>query len=171
MKNRYSRRQALKTMASVSATAFLPSALKPATARSLGGIQVAGRDVEIQITSISAHTVQLTISPLKAGQATAVPQDGSLVQKDWGAPAATLRNPGGKTINCGDLSVRMIATPMMFVVANSQGDVVQTFKVNAATGALSFVTGDSPLLGLGEGGPQFDRRGFVDEMRSGQGGY
>src|SRR5439155_24360029 len=31
--------------------------------------------------------------------------------------------------------------------------------------------GDGPLLGLGEGGPQFDRRGSIDRMRSGQGGY
>jgi alpha-glucosidase/alpha-D-xyloside xylohydrolase len=33
------------------------------------------------------------------------------------------------------------------------------------------MTGDSPLLGLGEGGPQFDRRGSTDRMHSGQGGY
>ena len=31
--------------------------------------------------------------------------------------------------------------------------------------------GASPLLGLGEGGPQFDRRGSTDRMVSGQGGY
>ena len=36
---------------------------------------------------------------------------------------------------------------------------------------MSFLAGDGPLLGLGEGGPQFDRRGAIDEMRSGQGGY
>ena len=28
-----------------------------------------------------------------------------------------------------------------------------------------------PLLGLGEGGPQFDRKGSIDEMRNGQEGY
>jgi alpha-glucosidase/alpha-D-xyloside xylohydrolase len=31
--------------------------------------------------------------------------------------------------------------------------------------------GEGPILGLGEGGQQFDRRGSVDRMRSGQGGY
>src|SRR5438876_979023 len=31
--------------------------------------------------------------------------------------------------------------------------------------------GDGPVLGLGQGGPQFNRRGVVDQMRSGQGGY
>ena len=39
------------------------------------------------------------------------------------------------------------------------------------TGSFAFHLGDGPVLGLGEGGPQFDRRGSVDRMRSGQGGY
>ena len=39
------------------------------------------------------------------------------------------------------------------------------------TGAFTFHLGDGPVLGLGEGGPQFDRRGSADRMRSGQGGY
>src|SRR5436305_1671355 len=47
--------------------------------------------------------------------------------------------------------------------------VLQT--VDAASGKLAFQTGDAPVFGLGQGGPQFDKRGAVDTMRSGQGGY
>jgi alpha-glucosidase/alpha-D-xyloside xylohydrolase len=36
---------------------------------------------------------------------------------------------------------------------------------------MSFLLGDGPLLGLGEGGPQYDRKGSSDPMRNGQGGY
>jgi len=36
---------------------------------------------------------------------------------------------------------------------------------------MSFMLGQGPLLGLGEGGPQFDRKGSVDRMIIGQGGY
>jgi alpha-glucosidase/alpha-D-xyloside xylohydrolase len=36
---------------------------------------------------------------------------------------------------------------------------------------VSFALGSGPLLGLGEGGPQFDRRGSILNTRSGQGGY
>ena len=36
---------------------------------------------------------------------------------------------------------------------------------------MGFASGNSPLLGLGEGGPQFDRRGSTDPMIGGQGGY
>ncbi len=39
------------------------------------------------------------------------------------------------------------------------------------TGAITFALGGGPVLGLGEGGPQFDRRGATDRARNGQGGY
>ena len=46
---------------------------------------------------------------------------------------------------------------------------MQRLRVGAKTGSLAFDLGDG--LGLGEGGPQFDRRGSADRMRSSQGGY
>ena len=36
---------------------------------------------------------------------------------------------------------------------------------------MSFILPTGPLLGLGEGGPQFDRKGIADKMIIGQGGY
>ena len=48
---------------------------------------------------------------------------------------------------------------------------IQQIRVDGETGSFVFHLGDGPVLGLGEGGPQFDRRGSVDRMRSGQGGY
>ena len=48
---------------------------------------------------------------------------------------------------------------------------MQQLTVDRKTGAVSFSAGDSPLLGLGEGGKQFDCRGSIDTMVSGQGGY
>jgi alpha-glucosidase/alpha-D-xyloside xylohydrolase len=51
------------------------------------------------------------------------------------------------------------------------GRLVQELKVNAENGQVDFLFGAGPVLGLGQGGPQFDRRGKLDRMRSGQGGY
>ena len=48
---------------------------------------------------------------------------------------------------------------------------VQRLTLDAASPAVSFLMGKGPLLGLGEGGPQFDRKGIVDRGRNGQGGY
>ena len=49
--------------------------------------------------------------------------------------------------------------------------MVQQLRADVTTNTLTFLLGRGPLLGLGEGGPQFDRRGTADEMRNGQDGY
>jgi alpha-glucosidase/alpha-D-xyloside xylohydrolase len=59
----------------------------------------------------------------------------------------------------------------VFTIKTGNGEPIQRLNVERNTGVVSFATGDSPLLGLGEGGPQFDRRGSTDSMVSGQGGY
>src|SRR5205814_2533326 len=74
-------------------------------------------------------------------------------------------------IKCGDLTVTLIARPLTIRVEAKGGRLVREFKIEASTGNLSFPMGEGPLLGLGQDGPQFDRRGKVDRMVSGQGGY
>ncbi len=61
--------------------------------------------------------------------------------------------------------------PPTVTISDRAGRIVQRIRIDARTGAFTFSTGDGPLLGLGEGGPQFDRRGSAERMRSGQGGY
>src|SRR5262249_38325166 len=55
--------------------------------------------------------------------------------------------------------------------AHQSGGLVQRLRIDKQSGSVFFDLGKGPLLGFGEGGPQFDRRGNKDEMRSGQGGY
>jgi alpha-glucosidase (family GH31 glycosyl hydrolase) len=164
----YSRREALRTMAVASAAAILPGA---GMAQSQP-VRISGNDIEIQLTSVSQNTLRLTLLPISDGKIGAVPTDGSLVRTDWGHPAAVLRDGfDERSVQCGALGVRIQADPLTFTLSNRNHDVLQRLKVDRQTGAVSFTTGNSPLLGLGEGGPQFDRRGSIDEMRSGQGGY
>jgi alpha-glucosidase/alpha-D-xyloside xylohydrolase len=147
------RRQALKR---VGAALLLPSQQK-----------AAGDDVEIQIAPVSPHTFRLTVLPIKDGQLVPVPTDGSLVQTSWGHPVAKLRSAAcAQTIKCGDLRIDFTPDPLTFAIAGAQ-----RIEIDKDTGTVSFETGSAPLLGLGEGGPQFDRRGSTDRMRSGQGGY
>src|SRR5215469_3748007 len=162
MRQRYNRRQALKTLAAASGAALLPTHV-------LG--QVRPR-TEIQITTISPRTFRLTILPLENGKPVPVAYDGSLVRTDWGAPNAILREiTAGRTIKSGEFNIAIEANPLTFTIADSTGKSLQRLTLDEQTGVLSFATGNSPLLGLGEGGPQFDRRGATDPMRSGQGGY
>ena len=168
MTKSYDRRQLLKGMGAACASLLLPPRQRHATLAS----DSTSQETEITITSVSAHTVRITISPLKNGRAIEVPLNGSLVRTTWGPAAAALRLPiQQKTLKAGGMSIEISPDPLTFAMKSATGAAIQQLKVESATGTLSFITGDSPLLGLGEGGPQFDRRGSTDAMRSGQGGY
>jgi len=166
--DQWSRRRVLKQLAATSAALALPTGT--AAARVL--LADPASDREIQVASINEHTVRLTILPISNGQPAAVTSDGSLVQNSWGAPIARLKsNASAQTFKTGSLSVQVSADPISFAISTAKGEAIQRFTVDRDTGLVSFTTGDAPLLGLGEGGPQFDRRGSTDKMASGQGAY
>ena len=167
MNEPWSRRRLLKQFATLSATLALP-------VQKLVGEppqETVRGNLEVQIATISPQTVRLTILPITNGKAAEIPFNGALVRESWGAPVARLRGEEpGQTIQSGNLRVHASFDPLSFTIS-AGGVEVQTLSVDRSTGVVSFVTGGSPLLGLGEGGPQFDRRGSVDTMISGQGGY
>ena len=168
MNEQWSRRHLLKQLAAISATLVLP------TKKSLGELAAPPADVnyEVQIVSVSAQTVRLTVLPITSGKVATVPFNGSLVGESWGDPIAKLHGDApGQTIQAGNLKIRVSRDPLAFAILTSNGNEIQELSVDRATGVVSFTTGESPLLGLGEGGPQFDRRGSIDTMASGQGGY
>jgi alpha-glucosidase (family GH31 glycosyl hydrolase) len=169
MKKPFTRREALKSVATAGASALLSPGLAVAQD---GSIQVAGRPVEIALTAATAQTVRITVQAIENGQLQAIPSYGALVKENWGQPAARFRTLfGSRNVKCGDLTVKLSANPLTIRVEAKGGRLVQELKLDATTGNVSFPVGDGPLLGLGQGGPQFDRRGQVDRMRSGQGGY
>ncbi len=169
MTNRYDRRNILKGAGAICATSFLWPDTNTATQQNL---QVAGRDVEVQLSPVSPHTFRLSILPIEGGQPQPVKGNGSLVRASWGPPLAKFK--GGENehvVKSGEFNIKLSLSPLRAVVENAKGEVVQQLTFDSETGAVSFTIGDSTLLGLGEGGPQFDRRGSQDTMRSGQGGY
>jgi alpha-glucosidase/alpha-D-xyloside xylohydrolase len=134
--------------------------------------QIAGRDIEIQIAPVSPHTFRLTIFPLENGQPAPIADDGSLVQASWGAPTVKLRGPlKAQVVKAGGVSIHIAPDPLSFTVKNARNEAIQQLSVDKETAVVSFHTGSAPILGLGEGGPQFDRRGQTFDNRSGQGGY
>ena len=168
MNEQWSRRQLLKQFAAVSATLVLPASdsLTQSTPH------MVGQRYEIQVVSVSVHTIRLSVLPIKDGQIAAIPSNGSLVRESWGTPVVKLRDDAAdQTIRSGNSSIHISFKPLAFTIATLDGELVQKLAVDGATGIVSFSTGTSPLLGLGEGGPQFDRRGSIDTMVSGQGGY
>src|SRR5258708_2589827 len=131
-----------------------------------------GQSCEVQIASISAHTFRLSILPIEHGKASSVPSDGSLVRESWDSPITRLRGDWRpQAVSAGGVLVKASSSPLAFSIETTNGAKIQRITADEATGVVTFDTGASPLLGLGEGGPQFDRRGSKDEMISGQGGY
>ncbi len=138
-------------------------------------------DIEIRITPVGQSTLRLTLLP---SAMPVVIHDGSLARTDWGKPAVTWTVSGGnQEIKARNFKVELRTNPLVIDVSTAPasepgdppaagpGERVQQFQFDVAGNALSFNTGNAPLLGLGEGGPQFDRRGSTDRMRSGQGGF
>jgi len=167
MNKQYDRRQVLKVVGTTCAAFILPGSGFAGE----GGFGPAEEDLEIRISSVSAHTLRLSIFSDRAGGGT-VRSDGSLVQEVWNGPVTTLSAAfAERTVKSGNLSVKITPRPLIFTISGGDGAVIQQLKVDRSSGVVSFATGNSPLLGLGEGGPQFDRRGSVDTMKRGQGGY
>jgi alpha-glucosidase (family GH31 glycosyl hydrolase) len=165
MNQQWNRRDVLKGL--VSASTALVIARGQGTAQEIASVQ----PVEIQISSVSAHSFRISVYPLNNGAEKSIPFDGSLVQESWGAPVARLRAETGREFVLGGFRLKISFHPVSITVTSELGAVIQEFVWDENTGVLSFLTGSAPLFGLGEGGPQFDRRGSTDAMRSGQGGY
>jgi len=165
-----SRRDALKQLGTAGAGVVLGAPAILSGQRT--DIRVAGRAVEIAVASLSPSTVRITVLPLEGGRAAAVPVDGALVREDLGRQLARGRSAGAvSTVKAGDLIVRVTADPPTLHVETAKGEPVQRLTLDAEAPGLSFLLGKGPLLGLGQGGPQFDRKGSTDDMRSGQAGY
>src|SRR5262245_44870137 len=164
-----SRRAVLEGLGAAAPVVLLGQAVRAAAGEPL---RIAGRDVELTVTAAGPATVRISLTPIEGGRPQPIPSDGSLVRQDWGEPAlrlSTLDEP--RTVDCAGARVTLSNNPLTVRIEASDGRLIQRLVVDGTTGALGFHLGDGPVLGFGEGGPQFDRRGSVDRMRSGQGGY
>jgi alpha-glucosidase (family GH31 glycosyl hydrolase) len=162
-----SRRDALKHLGAAGAGA----ALAPRLLFQTGAITVDGRPVEVSVISIGRSTLRLIVTPIVDGTPSAMADDGVLEGAQFPSQAKPFRNAAMPSIEAGDLVVRFTADPPTFQISTAKGAQVQRLTLSASEPTVKFALPKGPLLGLGEGGPQFDRKGSTDRMRSGQGGY
>jgi len=166
MRQEWKRRELLKGVVFTSAAMILPANLPGPK-----GATDAEAQLQVEVTPVSIHTFRLSI--LHGGSPTPARSDGSLARESWGAPIAKVKagsGGSGKIIVAG-VEMKISFQPLKILVAKMSGEVIQQLAWDENNGALSFLSGGSPMFGLGEGGPQFDRRGTSDSMRSGQGAY
>ncbi len=100
----WTRRSILKGLAAASTAIIVP----PIRAVGSGeGSSPAGA-IEVQVTALSPHTFRLTILPAaKAGESSAVPSDGSLVQESWDNPIEKLHADHEKPITVGNSRLKI----------------------------------------------------------------
>ena len=175
MSSGVTRREAVRRIG----TAGAAIALGPSTSLGAGGrvirgrqndIVIGGRPVEIVVTSISDLTARITVLPIEGGKSLSIPDDGGVAQPNAGTPAGSGRAPDTfKPIRAGSLSVRWAQGAIH--VESTSGRPVQRLGFDAQAPDMTFLLPRGPLLGLGQGGPQFDRKGQTFATRSGQGGY
>ncbi|HET7216914.1 MAG TPA: TIM-barrel domain-containing protein, partial [Vicinamibacterales bacterium] len=135
-------------------------------------ITIGGRPVEIVVDALSAETVRIRVMPIDGSQTLAIPVDGSLVQAESGRRAGARRDASSVTaIRAGALTVRVTPQPPALDIVSAAGATVQRLSFEPQGSEVRFLLPKGPLLGLGQGGPQFDRKGQTDRMRNGQGGY
>ncbi len=146
--------------------------LAPALGAADTPLKIAGKDVEIHLTSVSPHTFRLTVQPILDGKLVDTADDGTHLRNALVSPVSKLLGSvRPQTVKLGDLRVAFTPDPLAITVTTARGETVQHIAIDRETAVVSFSTGAAPVLGLGEGGPQFDRRGNTERMASGSGGY
>lgn len=161
------RRQALQGMAAVGAASLAPAALASPSA-----LLIAGEAVELTLTPITPRTLRITLQRLTGGTPESLVEDGALALPSSARVPVRLRAlDQAQTLSCGELKVTLSPSPLTIRIEHSDGRLVQQLTLDSGSGELLFHLGNAPLLGLGQGGPQFDRRGSYDRMLSGQAGY
>lgn len=167
MTDSVSRRDALRQLGVVGAGLMLGGRLRRPHDDPL---VVAGHAVELSVASLGPRTVRLTLCPIADGSVIEVPVTGELVDRAASAAplhSARTRASAGR-VRAGELVVTLDDAAPVVRIAHARGDVVQSLTFDAVAPTMSFRLGDAPLLGLGEGGPQFDRRGSSDRMVNGE---
>jgi alpha-glucosidase/alpha-D-xyloside xylohydrolase len=150
--------------------AFLASA----AAVSAQPITTAGQPAQLDVRVAGERSIRVTLKPVSVA---AIPDNPSVAERPYPSPALTLRElarPVKRTV--GNLVVEARPNPLTLSVTSAKGRLVQEI-VFEPDGNLSFKLDQSPVLGMGEGGPrpapgkpwreqavQFDRRGLLDTM-------
>jgi alpha-glucosidase/alpha-D-xyloside xylohydrolase len=132
-------------------------------------VRFAGRDAELTITEVSPHTVRITLAPSDiAAGAKRVEDQPVLVTRTWPDPAIRLTELGGeRVVALANHRVTLKGSPLSVEIATPARKVIQRLSFSAGAAVVTFRLGDGPVLGLGSGGTQFDRRKTYDVMNNG----
>jgi alpha-glucosidase/alpha-D-xyloside xylohydrolase len=157
-------RPAPATAAGIALVAYLITA-PVATA---GPLRHGEGPAELSVSAVSERTVRIALTPLdekekpRPGPASTV-----LVELKPDTKLQVRELTEAKEIGVGKLRVRVKPDPLTITVTGPDDKLVQELIVTEVDGSVEFRT-PAPVLGLGEGGAQFDRRGNLHRLLNGQ---
>jgi alpha-glucosidase (family GH31 glycosyl hydrolase) len=144
-------------------------AFRAATAAG-GGLRVGGAPVELTVWQVSDRSVRVESAPLDAqGRAQPAPPSPCLISVPSIQKLSIRELPDSRQLACGNLRVILEPRPLRLTVRRADGTLVQEliFNEQSVSNLIRFRAG-APVLGLGEGAEQFDRRGFNYPLLNGQ---
>jgi alpha-glucosidase/alpha-D-xyloside xylohydrolase len=132
-------------------------------------LRYAGRDVELTLTAVSDRTVRVTLTAKDRSSDARRLDDGPvLAPHRWPQPfLSDSRLPETSTVELKGLRITVKTAPLTIEVSTNTGRIVKRLVFDELTGMVTFRLGAGPVLGLGGGGAQFDRRGSFDPMTNG----
>jgi len=163
----------MRIVPTLATAAFLTASL---AGRQATAITTAGQPAQLDIRSAGPNSLRITLKPVSfAGDFPATP---AVADRSWPAPGISVRSLSlDRRLERTVGKFRVVVEPSpLSVRVHDGGRIVQTLRFES-DGQLSFDVDDSPVLGMGEGGPrpargtpwreqpvQYDRRGALDTM-------
>lgn len=130
------------------------------------------RDRELVISEVSEHTLRILVAPLdERGRPRLAAPSTVLVPFSSRERLRSRDLAGVGEVAAGRLLVDVRADPLVITVRRPDGSLVQELAFDdGPAGSVTFRT-QAPVLGLGEGAQQFDRRGALYPMEPTWGGW
>ncbi|MDP3073660.1 MAG: glycoside hydrolase family 31 protein [Opitutaceae bacterium] len=130
-------------------------------------LRYAGLPAELAVLPCTPHSVRLVVGVGTDGAV--LSRHPALLPREWPpAPLRTRAVDGVREMRVGNFSVSVSADPLKVRVQDATGRTLQEIEFDPAAPGFLFAGGAGPILGLGEGGPQFDRRGREYPFFNGQ---
>jgi alpha-glucosidase/alpha-D-xyloside xylohydrolase len=137
-------------------------------AAAAGPIRHGEGPAELSVSAVSERTVRVALAPLdENGKPRPGPASTALVELKPETRLRVRELAEAKEVEAGKLRVRVSPNPLTVTVRGPGDAVVQELVIDEADGSVAFRT-PAPVLGLGEGGAQFDRRGHLHRLLNGQ---
>jgi alpha-glucosidase (family GH31 glycosyl hydrolase) len=165
----FTRRSLLQGLGAGAATLLLQRRLLAsevwvASADSETGPPTLGLSVRAVSDNILRITVAAAAEPLEK-----MYSDGSLVATSPTEPIVrTLATGAAQSATWNGRKVQISVNPLSVNVQDAGGREIQNLRFESTPSRITFLYGNAPVYGLGQGAHQLDRRGTADAMRSGQ---